>query len=107
MIAPVVDVVSTTPTAISLSWRSAGSVVNSYELQWENDISKGCPIEDKDNVTTNGDTTNYNITGLEEDHSYIINITATNAIGSASSVYTVVTKEAGEIINIDKRLLEI
>ena len=44
--APVLSVVgSTAATTISLSWTSAGSVVDSYEVMWQRDTSGDCPDE--------------------------------------------------------------
>ena len=52
---------------------------------------------DEGNATISGNSTNYTISGLEEDSKYTINVTATTALGSAVSVpVTAVTGEAGE-----------
>ena len=92
-----VTVDSTTATTISLSWTSAGSVVDSYEVTWERDTSGECPDEDEGSATITDGSTSYTITGLEEDSSYIITVNATNAAGSAISVsVTEKTEEAGE-----------
>ena len=94
---PTVTANSTTPTTISLSWTSAGSEVDSYEVMWERDTSGDCPDVDEGNATVSGNITSYTITQLEEDSSYTINITATNAAGSAFSVpVTGVTGIAGK-----------
>ena len=86
---------STTATNISLSWTSAGSVVDSYEVVWERDTSGECPDEDEGSVTITGGS--YTITGLEEDSNYTITVNATNAAGSAASEpVTAMTGEAGE-----------
>ena len=50
-------------------------------------------------ATAAGDMTNYTIEGLEEYITYIITVTATNDVGSAVSVTTVRTSEAGEVIS--------
>ena len=95
--APVVTVDSTAATTISLSWTSAGSVVDSYEVMWERDTSGYCSDEDEGSATITDGSTSYSITGLEEDSSYTITVTATNADGSAvSDPVTGMTGEAGE-----------
>ena len=88
---------STTPTTISLSWTTASGTVNSYEVMWEKDTSRECPAVDENSATITGGSTSYTISGLEEDSSYTITVTATNAAGSAVSVpVTAMTGEAGE-----------
>ena len=88
---------STTATNISLSWTSAGSVVESYEVMWERDTSGECPDEDEGSATITDGSTSYTITGLEEDSSYTITVTATSAVGSAvSEPVTGTTEEARE-----------
>ena len=95
--APEVTVNSTTATTISLSWTSAGSVVDSYEVTWERDTSGECPDEDEGSTTITDGSTSYNITGLEEDSNYTITVNATNAAGSAvSDTITGSTGEGGE-----------
>ena len=70
---------STTATTISLSWSvPSGSVVDSYEVVWERDDARS-------GTTITDGSTSYTITGLEEDSSYTITVTATNAAGSAAS----------------------
>ena len=97
---PTVTASSTTPTTISLSWTSAGSEVDSYEVTWERDTSGECPDVDEDNATVSGSITSYTITQLEEDSSYTINITATNAAGNSVSDPVIgLTQEAGKEIN--------
>ena len=88
---------STAATTISLSWTSAGPAVESYHVLWERDTSGECPDEDEGSATITGSSTSYTITGLEEDSSYTITVTATNAAGSAASEpVTGMTGEAGE-----------
>ena len=95
--APEVTVNSTTATTISLSWTSAGSVVDSYEVTWERNTSGECPDENNGSTTITDGSTSYTITGLEEDSSYTIAVKATNAVGSAvSDPITGMTGEAGE-----------
>ena len=97
MVAPVVSVGSTTPATIPLSWTSAGSQVDSYEVTWERDTSGECTDVDEGSATTSDSSTSYTISGLEEDSNYTINVTATNTAGSAVSVpVPAVTGEAGE-----------
>ena len=98
---PTVTANSTTSTTISLSWTSAGSEVDSYEVTWERDTSGECPDVDEGNATVSGSSTSYTITQLEEDSSYTINITATNAAESVTSIPTTeTTLEAGESLNV-------
>ena len=57
----------------------------SYALMWERDTSGECPDVDEGNATVSGNITSYTITQLEEDSSYTINITSTNAAGNSVS----------------------
>ena len=71
--------------------------MDSYEVVWERDTSEECPDEDEGSATITDDSTNYTITGLEEDSSYTITVNATNPAGSAASdPVTGMTGEAGE-----------
>ena len=54
-------------------------------MVWERDTSGECPDEDEGSATIIDGSTSYTITGLEEDSSYTITVTATNAAGSAIS----------------------
>ena len=84
-------------TTISITWTGIGSVVDSYEVMWERDTSGECPGVDEGSATITGGSTSYTISGLEEDSSYTITVTATNAAGSAVSIpITAMTGEAGE-----------
>ena len=66
-------------------------------MMWERDTSGGCPDEDEGSATITDGSTSYTITGLEEDSSYTITVTATNAAGSAvSDTITRMTGGAGE-----------
>ena len=70
-------------------------------MMWERDTSGECLDVDEDSINLTGGSTSYTITGLEEDSSYTITVTATNVAGSAVSVpVTGMTREAGKI-NID------
>ena len=92
-----VSIYTTTPTTISLSWTTAGSVVDSYEVIWEKDTSGKCPDVNEGSATITGGSTSYTITGVEEDSSYTITATASNTAGSAVSVpVTAMTGKAGE-----------
>ena len=72
-------------------------MVDSYEVIRERDISGECPDVDEGSSTITDGSTNYTITGLEEDSSYTITVTATNEAGSVVSVpVTAMTGEAGE-----------
>ena len=95
---PRVTVDTTTATSISLSWTSAGSEVDSYEVMWQRDTSGECPDEDEDSISLTDGSTSYDIMGLEEDSSYGFTVTASNAAGSAvSNTVTAMTMEAGEV----------
>ena len=98
VVVPLLTVDSTTSTSISLSWTSAGSVVDSYDVMWQRDTSGECFDEDEGNTTITDGPTSYNVTGLEEDSSYSITVTATNVAGSSavSDAVTAITLEAGE-----------
>ena len=90
---------STTASTISLSWTSAGSVVDSYEVMWERDTSGECPDEDEGSTIITGSSTSHTIAGLEEDSTYIAFVRARNAIGSEeSNSVSGITREAGSYI---------
>ena len=89
---------SVTPTTIPLSWTSAGSVVDSYEVMWTAGPGD-CPGVSGGSTTVDGDTTSHTIVGLEEYITYTITVTATNAVGSAvSDQVTQRTSEASKAI---------
>ena len=86
--------VSTTATSITLSGGvPSDSVADSYEVMWERDTSIGCSDEDEGSATSIGE-----ITGLQEDSSYTITVTASNSAGSSevSNTVTEMTLETGE-----------
>ena len=90
---------ATTATTISLSWTSAGSEIDRYEVMWETDDVGGCSGgSDTGNATITDDSTSYDITELEEDSTYSITVTASNSAGSSavSNTVTAMTMEAGE-----------
>ena len=97
---PVVSLASPAEAfTVSLSWTSAGSVVDSYEVMWQRDTSASgdCPDEDEGSMLVPGGSTSYTITGLAGVSSYSITVTATNAAGSAASEpLTVMTTGAGK-----------
>ena len=92
-----VDMTSVISTTIPLTWTSAGSVVNRYEVVWI--YTGGCSSMRVGRTTVAGDMTSYTIEGLEEYNTYSITVTATNNVGSAFTVATVRTSEAGEVIS--------
>ena len=66
-------------------------------MMWERGTSGECRDEDEGSATITDGSTSYTITGLEEDSSYTITVTATNAAGSAASEpVTGMTGEAGK-----------
>ena len=82
---------------VSLSWTSAGSVVDSYEVAWQRDTTGDCPDENEGNMLVSGGSTSYTITGLPGVSSYSITVTAINAAGSAvSEPLTVMTTGVGK-----------
>ena len=95
---PSVTVGTTTATSISLSWTSAGSEVDSYEVMWRFYFGE-CSGVRGGSTTVAGTMTNYTIEGLEEYITYSITVTATNDVSSTLNVTTVRTSEAGEVIS--------
>ena len=78
---PHVTVGTTSATSISLSWTSAGSEVDSYEVMWTSDE---CPDDvDEDSATIT--ETSYIIEGLREGTGYTITVSATNSAGTSPS----------------------
>ena len=93
---PLVTVAITTATSISLSWTSAGSEMDSYEVIWTSDE---CP-HDVDGGSATITETSYIIEGLREGTRYTITVTATNSAGtSPSDPVTEETEELGVYIN--------
>ena len=78
-----------------------------YEVNWQRNTSVGCGDEDTDSTTINGGSmTSYNITGLEEDSRYIVNMTAYNSLGNErSEPVTGMTMIAGECASSDNMLV--
>ena len=87
--------ISVTPTTIPLTWSSASSVVNSYEIEWRYDGK--CSNVRGGSASVAGTITSYTIEGLEEYITYHITVTATNDVGSAvSEVATARTSESSK-----------
>ena len=97
---PEITVDSTTATSIIISGGvPSDSVADSYKVMWETDDVGGCSGgSDMDSTTITDDSPSYDITGLEEDSTYSITVTASNSAGSSevSNTVTVMTMEAGE-----------
>ena len=91
---------SSTATSITISLIvTTGSVVTNYVVMWETDDVGGCSGgSDMDSTTITDAFPSYDITGLEEDSTYSITVTASNSAGSSavSNIVTAMTMEAGE-----------
>ena len=86
---------TTTATSISLSWTSAGSEMDSYEVMWTSDE---CP-DDVDEGSATITETSYIIEGLREGTGYTIAVSATNSAGtSPSDSVTGETEELGALM---------
>ena len=73
-------------------WTSAGSVVNSYEVEWR--YNGECSDVRGGRATVAGSAISYTIEGLEEYSAYSITITAGNDVSSAvSGIATARTSE--------------
>ena len=98
--APVLTAGTTTATTITISWSNDDPMATSYEVMWERDTSLKCTsFSDLDSTTMTDDSiASYDITGLEEDSTYSITVTASNSAGSSavSNTVTAMTMEAGE-----------
>ena len=70
-------------------------------MMWQRDTSGECPDEDEDRVTiTNGNSTSYTITDLEENSNYSIILRAMDMVGSAqSNTIFATTLDAGKIVH--------
>ena len=94
---PSITVGTTTDTSIFLSWSvPSDSVVDSYEVIWKSDVSGECGDVGGGSTTITDGSTSHDITGLAEDSSYNITVTATNVAGSSADSITAMTLEAGE-----------
>ena len=101
---PILSVQSTTANNITLSWTSAGSVVDSYEVMWRRDTSGDCPDEDDGSTILTDGSTSYAMTGLEESSNYTITVIAMNANYVATGInVTAHTEELGIIITFRVR----
>ena len=86
---------TTTATSISLSWTSAGSEMDSYEVMWTSDEC----TDDVDEGSATITETSYIIEGLREGTGYTITVSATNSAGtSPSDPVTGETQEIGTIL---------
>ena len=95
--APVLSVITTSATSISLSWTSTDSEAVSYEVMWETDDIGGCSgVRDMNSTTVTDGSTSYDIMGLEEDSSYSITLTVSSPETRDSVNVTVKTLEAGK-----------
>ena len=66
-------------------------------MMWQRDTSRDCSDEDEGSSTLTDGSTSYNITGLEEDSTYIITVMAMNSNDMATSNnITGMTQEAGK-----------
>ena len=104
-----VMVTTTTATTISLSWTVPHGSFGIYEVMWKRDVQGRCTDEAVGSTTIIDSSTNYTITGLEEDSNYIIIVRVTNAMDNGSEVsdpITGMTEDAGEGLN-DVMLIEI
>ena len=87
----------TTATTIQLNWTIPGPVVDSYEVTWKRNTSRKCSDDHMGTATITDNSTSYTIRRIEEESSYTITVTATNAAGSAvSDSVTGMTEEASE-----------
>ena len=62
---------------------------------WQRDTSGECPDEDEGSTTITDGSTDLTITGLEEDSTYNVTVTAMYSIGITSSDANLATLEAG------------
>ena len=89
---PTVNTVSVSFTSISLSWSvPSGSVVTSYEVEWQRDSSLGCSDDDDGSATITDGSTSYDIAGLEEGQTYSITVRAINSAGIKSPASVIVS----------------
>ena len=89
----------TTATMIYIYWSvNTGSDMDSYEVKWQGALSE-CSDVDEGSMSISDGSTSITLTGLQEDSSYNINVTATNPAGSAvSDTVTAVTGQAGNYL---------
>jgi len=91
--------VTTTPqtTSVQLSWtQSAMDVVDSYTINFMR--RPGCTDALSGSRAISGSLRTYHLTGLEEDFTYDITITAINSINQMSITTSATTLTAGELL---------
>ena len=89
-----------TATSISLCWSvPSDSVADSYEVMWQRYTSGECPDEDEGSTTITDGSSDYTITGLEEDSTYKVTVRAMYSIGITNREENPTTLEAGGTIN--------
>ena len=92
------SIIMATPraTSVLLTWsQSSRDVVDSYTISYMR--RAGCPDAPSGSRTSiNGSARNYDLTGLEEDITYDITITAINTANQMSTTTSVTTLTAGE-----------
>ena len=97
---PIVRVVSTTATSVTLSCIDpSDAAVISYVLHWQGDLPAACSDTNEGTTAFHTDANSVTvIDGLEEGIAYKMSVTAINVVGSSkvSETVTAVTKEAGE-----------
>ena len=71
-------------TFISLSWDSAGTRVDSYQVAWKQSTGE-CSDVDEGMAIVNGSSTSFTIPTLQEDSAYTIIIEAANGAGNTVS----------------------
>ena len=93
---PILDVDSITATTITLSWSSAGSVIDDYTVVWKKQTTEELPNDDGASILITNGSTSYTIAGLEEYRGYDITVIASNIDGStiSNSIYRL-TNETG------------
>ena len=72
-------------TFISLSWDSAGTRVDSYQVAWKRSTGGECSDVDEGMAIVNGSSTSFTIPTLQEDSAYTIIIEAANGAGNTVS----------------------
>ena len=102
---PSIESLSANETAITPTWAVPnGSVVTDYVVTWERDTSMGCPYEDEGSINISTSALSYTttITGLQEDSTYFITVTAVNSdMNSTSSVSTIETDEDSKCASLE------
>ena len=95
LVGPEVTVVSTTSTSINISWKTICPEVDEYDVAWERDATRDCREVEKVGSILVHNSTNFNVTELEEGSYYMLTVTGnTNGIAINNSVIGI-TAEAG------------